>query len=198
MKPLSEEDMNEIDRELEINNTKPMDSFLPDNYKEPVTTNYMKFKNGNNTFRVLGSAVIGWEYWIKQVVEGKEKPKSIRVQNEEMIPKSEVVADKFEKPNFYFFWAFPVYNFGDERIQILRIRQKSIREDMQNNIKNPKWGNPRDYNFVISMDKERKPMYSVSVEPKEVLPKAIIDKYHSMNIDMSIWMQGGDPFIKNE
>ena len=40
-----------------------MDKFLDDDYKIPTTSNYMRFSEGDNTFRVLSSAIIGWEYW---------------------------------------------------------------------------------------------------------------------------------------
>ena len=36
--------------------------FLPENYKSPEG-NYMKLQDGENTFRVLSSAIVGWEYW---------------------------------------------------------------------------------------------------------------------------------------
>ena len=38
-------------------------SFLPEDYKAPDSSNYLKFKDGENTIRVLSSAIIGYEYW---------------------------------------------------------------------------------------------------------------------------------------
>lgn len=37
--------------------------FQDNNYKMPSTDNYMKFKEGENTFRVLSSAITGYEYF---------------------------------------------------------------------------------------------------------------------------------------
>ena len=37
-------------------------SFLPDEYKAPIS-NYLKFIEGENTFRILGNAIVGYEYW---------------------------------------------------------------------------------------------------------------------------------------
>jgi hypothetical protein len=43
-----------------------MDEFLPTNYEVPVSDgNYMKLKIGENRFRVLSSAIVGYEYWTK-------------------------------------------------------------------------------------------------------------------------------------
>ena len=42
-----------------------MDQFLPDDYDVPnAAANYMKFQQGTNKFRVLGSAIIGYELWV--------------------------------------------------------------------------------------------------------------------------------------
>ena len=65
---------------------------------------------------------------------------------------------------------------------------------MTGSIKNVKWGDPKTYNFVVNQDKDRKPMYMVSTEPKEELDKNILTRFKSMNIDMDVWMKGEDPF----
>ena len=44
------------------------DFFPSEDYKLPITSNYMKFLEGDNTFRVLSSSIVGWEYWN---IEGK-------------------------------------------------------------------------------------------------------------------------------
>ena len=77
-------------------------SFLPTDEREPVKNNYMKFADGNNTFRVLGSAVTGWEYWIdsgEKNEKGEVKGKSVRVKEEDSIPKNKVLTDNYGKLN---------------------------------------------------------------------------------------------------
>lgn len=159
----------------------------------------MDFNEGDNTFRILGSfedgtAVMGWEYWTNEVIDGEVKSRPVRVNEYDVIPVADVNEDSYGRPNLYFFWAFPVYNFDAKRIQILKIRQKTVREVIQKSVKNPKWGDPKNYNFVVDMDKNRKPMHLTSTEPKEELGKDIWDKYKSMHIDMQAWMRGEDPF----
>ena len=50
-----------------------MNNFLPENYKDPVIPgNYMRLEEGDNTFRVLSSAITGWIIWGDEVKEGKQ------------------------------------------------------------------------------------------------------------------------------
>lgn len=176
-----------------------MNNFLPEGYKEPVESNYMKFELGENPFRILGSAVIGWEYWTEETVDGVTKNKPKRVKEEGAIPVDEVVEDKYGNLNINFFWAFPVYNFNAEKIQILEVTQKTVRKQMEGYVKNAKWGDPKQYNFVVTREKNGdKTEYSVIAEPKEALDPAILAKYKAMNLDMQVWMAGDDPFKKNK
>lgn len=172
-----------------------MTDFLPSDFKEPVTSNYMTIQDGDNVIRILDKAVVGWEYWTDEVKDGEKKAVSYRVQNEDVIPMDKVNTDQYGNANFYYFWAFPVYNFGDRRIQILKIRQKSIRAEIFRYMNNKKWGNPMDYNLIISKGKEGgKVKYAVTNDPKEPLDLTIIARYQTMHIDMNAWMEGKDPF----
>ena len=175
------------------------ESFLPEGYKEPSNNPYMKFTAGSNRFRILGPAKVGYEYWTRKTIDGIEKDVPIKVTKEESIPLAEVITDKYGKIAIYYFWAFPVYNFNEERIQILQIKQKSVREGMQKSLGNKMWGNavPGEYTFDVNQGKKAdgKPEYSVIPEPKEELDKSIVEKFNSMNIDMDVWMAGKDPFV---
>ena len=43
-----------------------MDNFFPtEDYKVPDISNYMKFVEGENPFRVLSSAIVGYVYFTK-------------------------------------------------------------------------------------------------------------------------------------
>jgi len=174
-----------------------MNDFLPNDYKEPVKSNYMSFEEGDNTFRVLDSATIGYEYWREEVIDGKRVGRPVRVKEEEAIPLAEVMENIYGDLSINFFWAFPVYNFEARKIQILTIKQKTVRRGMIKSIKNPKWGDPKNYNFVVSRDKDEsgKTVYTVGVEPKEPLDKSILDRFKSMKIDMNEWMKSKDPFV---
>jgi len=170
------------------------ESFLVDGYKEPTKSNYMKFLPGSNRFRILGTAKVGWEYWTK----GTDKDISVRVTKEESIPMAEVMTDKYGNLAVKYFWAFVVYNYDAERIQILQVTQKSVREGMQNFLDKAIWGKvvPGEYVFDVNQGKKAdgKPEYSVIAEPKTEVEKEVLTKLERTLIDMDAWMAGKDPF----
>lgn len=162
-----------------------MDNFFPDSdYKMPETSNYMKFNEGDNTFRVLSSAVIGFEYF-----RSDNKPVRMKT-SPDVIP-----SDIKEGGSVKHFWAFIVYNYEAKRIQILELTQKGIMKTMQSYIKNPKWGNPRDYDFIVTrtgsgMDTE----YAITVNPKAPVEQSITDRFAKMKIDLEALFTNDDPF----
>lgn len=176
-------------------------SFLPEGYKEPVTSNYMSLEEGDNTIRILTSAITGFEYWIDEKKEdGSVGGVPKRVKSEEEIPPGLTYSEgKFGPQEPKFFWAFVVYNFRDERVQVLQIHQASIRKAILPIVQNKKWGDPKEYNLVITKTKDGgKTTYSVTPEPKEKLDKSITDRFESMNIDLNALYEGKDPFGKSE
>ena len=174
------------------------ESFLVDGYKEPVKSNYMKFSAGSNRLRILGPAKVGYEYWTHKTINGEVKDVSVRVTKEETIPMSEVITDKYGNLAVKYFWAFVVYNYDAERIQILQVTQKSVREGMQKFLDNKVWGKvvPGEYIFDVNQGKKAdgKPEYSVIAEPKTEINEEIITKFKRTLIDMDAWMAGKDPF----
>jgi len=175
-----------------------MSDFLPEGYKEPETSNYMSFEEGENTFRILGKftdgkAVMGQEYW--KTVDGKRKP--FRVSPEAKVCVEELEIDPrtgdLDMPKF--FWALPVWNYSAKRIQILKINQKSIRKDIQKLVDNPKWGDPTEYDIVVNQAKEgKKTSYSTFANPKEKIDGEVKKTYEAMTIDWQAYMESKDPF----
>lgn len=174
-------------------------SFLPDDYKIPTETRYMKFQEGENKFRILGSflnntAIMGYEYWITD--EDKNR-KPVRVKMGVNIPITNLEEDpktgELQLPRH--FWAFPVYNRKDKKIQILEITQKTVMNGIRDLTRNSKWGDPTKYDIsVVRDDSTGKTAYSVMPEPKEELEKEINDQYSAMTIDLEKLFTGGDPF----
>lgn len=170
-----------------------MTDFLPKDYKGIPESggNYMKFTDEENVFRVLGSAKVGWEYWTEE--DGKNKPH--RVKEHDQIPLGEVVQNKYGNLNISYFWAFPVWNQVTNQVQLLEVTQKTVLRGMQQYIKNPKWGDPKDYDFVVNRDKEGdRIIYTVSVNPKEKLSSKALEQAKNVTVDMDAWMRGEDPF----
>ena len=163
-------------------------SFLPDEYKIPDTSKYMKLKPGENTFRVLSSAIVGYEYWN---TENKpvRSPKPFSAT-------PDIRLEKDGKPSkIKHFWAFVVFNVESEEIQLLEITQSSIQGAIKAIIDNKKWGDPKNYDITITkvgdgLDTE----YSVMPNPHQEFPKELTDEYKAMKIDLTALYRGENPF----
>lgn len=169
-------------------------SFLPDGYETPVSqSNYTKLEDGENQLRVLSSAVVGWEYWTEE--GGKRTPNRVRTQDE--LPKEVQRATDRQKQAKHF-WAFVVINRKTDEIQILELTQKSLMKGIEGLVQSKSWGDPKNYDLVITRTKTgsdaRDVEYSVRPEPKEKLDEGIAALYESMAIDLGKLFTGEDPF----
>src|SRR3990167_700487 len=164
------------------------ENFFPtEDYKVPTTSNYMKLSEGEHTFRVLSSAIIGWEYFSTE-----NKPIRSREQFEER-------PDDLKKDGrINHFWAFVVWNYEEKRVQILEITQKSIMQPIQALVKNPKWGNPKGYDISITrkgtglLDTE----YSVIPNPHSEIPEEAANKFMGMDVNLEALYEAKEPFGK--
>lgn len=169
-----------------------MSDFLPKEYKVPSNSNYMRLKDGENTFRVLSSAIIGWEYWNndKKPVRSKERPTEIP---------DDIRVEKDGSYNIKHFWAFVVWNYEDKKVQILEITQSSIQNAIKSSlVGNKRWGDPKKYDITITrsgtgFDTE----YITQGNPpiSEPDPK-ILNEYAKMSINLEALYAGDDPFSK--
>lgn len=66
-------------------------------------------------------------------------------------------------------------------------------------VDNPKWGDPRDYDFTVTRTEEKgKTTYSVTNAPKEALDPGILQLYKDTPLNMAALYEGGDPFAEPE
>jgi len=166
-----------------------MDNFLPEGYQVPQTQgNYMKLEKGDNKIRVMSSAITGFEYWTTD-----NKPvRSAQMFSETPNIKLDMNGKKSIKP----FWAFVVWNFDKEKIQILEITQTGIMNTIKALVDNPEWGNPNGYNLVIrrtgdGFDTE----YSVTPSPHSPVPEKAKSEYERHTIELTKLYTGEDPFV---
>lgn len=164
-----------------------MDKFLPDNYEVPqAPSNYMRFQDGINRFRILGSAVTGFEYFTTE-----NKP----VRSKESF---ESTPDIKKEGKVKAFWAFPVWNYQTENIQILELTQKTIMNAVKSLVDNPKWGSPFQYDIAVtktgeSLDTEYQTQAEPPLgEPSEEIKNAFMEK----PINLESLFVGNDPFSK--
>ena len=173
-----------------------MTNFLPDNYEIPESPSaYMKFVEGENTFRVLSSAIVGFEYW-RLDSEGKKKPVRAKEDWKE-IPADCVVQNgkRESKP----FWAFVIFNYSQKRVQILEITQKGIMRAIKALAKNEKWGDPKTFDISINRVGEGlETEYSVMPNPHSPLDPSITKQHEDMNINLEALFDGSDPFSPSD
>lgn len=165
------------------------DDFFPTpNYEIPQTSNYMKFDIGDNKFRVLSSAIVGYEYWTTD-----NKPVRKR-ENWNTVP-DDIKMDKDGNIKISHFWAFVVYNYGAKKIQILEITQKGIMKYIKGLTEDVDWGNPKGYDLKVNrtgsgFDTE----YVTTAIPHSPVRPEILEQYGKLNINLDALYDGNDPF----
>ena len=168
-------------------------SFLPSDYELPKSkSNYMRFEKGENKFRILGDAIVGWEGW-KKDTKGINRP--VRVRQDETIN----VDDVDDESRIKHFWAFVVFNYAEEKVQILEITQKGIMKSVNALEQSKDWGDPKNYDILVvktgeGLDTE----YSVNPAPPKKLDEGIVKYYKDMEINLEALFDNDDPFKASE
>ncbi len=183
------------------------DDFLPADYSEPNVSKYMSLEEGENRFRILPAKegkttlIMGWEYWKTIKTPEGDKRKPVRVHANDTVPVKELELSPFtgelDLPKF--FWAMAVYNYQTKSVQILEIKQKSIRKPIESLSRNAKWGSPTGYDLIVNQIVEgKKTSYTVQPDPKEEISKDILDEYTKVTLNLDALFDGADPFNSNE
>jgi len=161
--------------------------FLPPDYEAPKgENNYMKFEDGTNRFRIMNSPIIGWLDW--------KDNKPLRYKNDSK-PSQPIDPSKPIKH----FWAMPVWNYQEEKVQILEITQQTIYGKIQNLAKSDDWGDPREYDIEVTKTGDGLgTKYEVIAIPPKPISVKIADAYNSIIIDLEQLWAGGDPFKDNK
>lgn len=158
--------------------------FLPSDYVAPKTAgNFMKLKEGENKIRILSQPILGWEDWTpdKKPVRFKfnEKP------NRPLDPK---------KPIRHF-WAFIVWNYSEQRIQILQVTQATIRNSIEALYKDNDWGAPFFYDIkIIKTGEGTDTEYVVNPLPHKPVSDEIQNEFIAHPCYLEALYSNGDPF----
>lgn len=183
-------------------------SFLPDKYDVPETpSKYMKLEEGQNRFRILSSAKVGYEWW-KDDPNNPGQRSVFRCRDLSEIP-DDVPLEGDDRA--VHFWSFIVWNYQMTKdkdgkpvggIQLLQIKQKSIQTDLKGLTDNPDWGDPHKYNITINKVKTGSRNvdveYSVVPSPHSELDPKIQKQYEDMHIDLDVIYEGGNPFERTD
>lgn len=172
-----------------------MSDFLPEGTTIPeANSGYFKLELGDNRFRVLGSAIVGFELW----VEGKpQRRKTADLFTSEELMGADINKFNGRRKTPQYFWAFPVWNYKAERVQILEITQTSIMRAIESYLTDEDYGkDPTQYDFVIVKGEgaNKKIEYSVKAKPPKAIDEGITAIYRDMKINLSALYEGEDPF----
>jgi hypothetical protein len=168
------------------------DDFLPQGTSIPSSDRpYMKFTEPENRFRVLGSAVIGFELW----VQGKPLRRKEKQFTADELLNADINKFTGKKKTPQYFWAFPVYNYQTEKIEILEVTQVTIMRGIQDYLDDPDYGNPRGYDLNVIRDESGdKVEYRVKAKPPKMLNTDIAKAFGDMGINLQALFKGEDPF----
>jgi hypothetical protein len=172
-----------------------MNDFLPKGYETPESEkNYMEFLEGTNTFRVLSPAIVGYE-WFEDAGTGDRVPRRVRTEEEVPVAVRNAADDQDRAKHF---WAFVVYNYATQSIQVLKLKQKTIMRPIESYMKNPKWGNPMGYDLTVEKVKtgprKRDVVYHVIPEPPTLLDEGIAELAKHIPVRLQALYDGEDPF----
>lgn len=158
------------------------DNFLPENYETPGgSSSYMKFQDGENKIRILSKPIIGWVDW------KDKKPFRFRMNQKPEKPMG-------DKPIKHF-WAFIVWNYSVQEIQILELTQASIQKSIQALSKDDEWGPPFYYDLKITKKgKDLDTEYSVTPSPKKDLSDEIKKSALDKPAYLDALYEGADPW----
>jgi len=182
-----------------------MNDFLPKNYKVPtVDGNYMKFRDGENKFRILSPAITGWELWIDGKPKRYKEENGVPLEDQEKADVDEYTGEPRLAKHFM---AFVVWNRNAQpkpKIQILEITQKKVKSGINALNRSKDWGNPvgsKGYDILVTRTKTgEKAMnveYSIMPSPKKKLDEEILETYKKSDISLDALYDGDDPFTIN-
>ncbi len=157
--------------------------FLPEDYVAPKTSSqYMKLQDGENKIRILSKPIMGWEDWLdKKPVRSKMDKK----------PSKSIDPSKPLKH----FWCFIVWNYLEERIQILHVTQAGIRKALENYCKDEDWGAPYFYDIkIVKKGEGKETEYSVMPLPHKPVKDEVKQKYKDRPCNLEAVFVNMDPF----
>ncbi len=161
-------------------------TFLPPDYQAPksASNSYMKLQDGENKIRILSQPIFGWEDWVEN--------KPVRYRFNQKPAKAHD-----PKKAVRHFWMFIVWNYLEERIQILSITQATIRTNLEALCKDEDWGDPYFYDIKITRKGEGTDTeYMVNPCVPKATPKEAIEAFKAAPCNLEALFDNADPFSK--
>jgi len=158
-------------------------SFLENDYEPPTgNSSYMRLDSGDNKIRILTKPIMGWEDWKdKKPVRFRYKAKP-----EKPIDPSRPIRH---------FWAFVVWNYGQNKIMIYQVVQASIQKMITALSKDSDWGEPFGYDLkIVKRGQKMDTEYTVTPLAHKPIDQKIKDAFYERPIDLEQMFAGADPF----
>jgi hypothetical protein len=167
--------------------------FLDANYEVPKgPSNYAKFEQGDNKFRILSKPSVGWQYFGHD-----NKPVRHEGAPQPMVDKSLIKADKYGKQDLRHIWVMLVWNYQLKQIQVLEITQTSIQGRIKELSQSADWGSPFTYDIIVTKKGTGKETeYSVTPVPPKPITDEVKAAYIAKPCNIKAMFNGGDPFAK--
>ena len=156
--------------------------FLPQGVEPPKSNSlYFRFEQGDNKFRILSDAIVGWVDWTaeKKPIRSKEQQQAI---------------DATKQPKN--FWAFKVWDYKEHKLKILEITQTGIQSSIFDLFKSDSWGDPKGYDLTVKREGTGiETKYNVVPTPPMPANPEIIKILNGTDCDLEqLFVEGGDPF----
>lgn len=145
-------------------------TFLPQGYELPksTTSSYTKLAQGDNKFRILGQAITGYEYF---TTENKPARSATPFTETPNIGKN----DDGSLKKISHFWAFPIWNYTTNKVEIFEVTQKTIQASLAGYSADEDWGDVTGYDITINKKGEKLTTeYQVRPSPKKLLSDDIL------------------------
>lgn len=161
-------------------------SFLPENYESPRTSNfYMKMQEGENRIRILTRPIMGWEDW--------QDKKPIRFTYDKKPAKS-----LDPKKPIRHFWAFVVFNYVEQKIQIFHITQATIRKALEGLCRDQDWGDPYHYDIkIIKSGEGVDTEYHINPVPHKPIDQEVVEMFNENRCNLEALFTSEDPFASH-
>jgi hypothetical protein len=93
------------------------------------------------------------------------------------------------------FWAFIVFNYNDEQIQVMQVTQATIRKSIEALCKDKDWGSPYLYDIKIMKSGEGVDTeYSVNPVPHKPVDPYIVSCFNEKRCNLDAIFTNEDPF----
>ena len=114
---------------------------LPENYEVATSEgSYTRFVEWDTKLRILTSPIMWYEYFTTE-----NKPK----RSKEKFKNTPDIKEKWQVKEF---WAFVVYNYNTENVEICEITQSSIKKQLYQLSRDEDFGDPKQYDIKIKRE----------------------------------------------